>query len=311
MADPIDLSTYPGAVLQFEQYYRNFQGDCWVDVSNNGTDWTEYQVNADVAVNASTPNPELISVNISAVAGGQATAWVRFRYTGGCDYAWMVDDVAIIELPENDLIMNSAYLSHLGGAEEYCRIPTGQLVSTMSVGGVFENFGSAEQTNVMVNMEVRNSANTVVFTASTTLATMAGSTTANMDEVVTLPTLDPDVYTATFTVSSDQSANDATPADNVYLRTFEVNDDLFSLDGVGNHPAGYETLTSLGTASFEGGEDGFVLMTQYNISSDVMVYGIEFDITATSEAGAGVTVALRDTADVLAVTPAMTNLLAE
>lgn len=311
MAEPTDISAYSGAVLQFEQFYRDFQGQTFVDVSNNGNDWTEFEVNADLAVNASTPNPQLISLNITSVAGNQPTVWVRFRYVGSCDYAWMVDDASIIELPVNDLIMNSAFLSHTGGAEEYCRIPTGQLLSTMLVGGNFENFGSAQQTNVVVNMEVRNAADVVVFSASTTPASLDGSTTGEMSQEVALPTLPLGIYTATFTVSSDQSGDDATPDNNSYKRSFEINDDIFSMDGIGNHPPGLETLTSLGTASFDGGEDGFVLMTQYNITNSLMVYGIEFDITSTSMAGAGVTVALRDTADVLAETPNMTNLLAE
>jgi anti-sigma factor RsiW len=36
---------------------------------------------------------------------------------------------------------------------------------------------------------------------------------------------------------------DANPADNSRVRTFRVTDDLYTLDGIGDHPAGLEDLT--------------------------------------------------------------------
>jgi hypothetical protein len=126
LANPIDLSGYNAVVVTFEQFYRAFQGTTYLEVSTNGTDWTSYEVNASVAVNASTANPDVAQVNVSGVAGGQSQVWIRFRYVGACDYAWMVDDVAIIQGADNDMELVDVWHGDIINAFEYTSIPVSQ-----------------------------------------------------------------------------------------------------------------------------------------------------------------------------------------
>ncbi|MEO8588756.1 MAG: T9SS type A sorting domain-containing protein [Flavobacteriales bacterium] len=300
MATPVDLSTYPGAVLQFEQYYRNYIGFTYVDVSNDGTNWTEFQVNADIAGNDDTPNPDLYSLNISGVAGGQATVWVRFRYVGGCDYAWMVDDVAIVELPANEIIMDYGFTSHTGNGEEYGRIPSDQLNPTMNVGAEVSNFGSDDQTNVVVSMSVVNESLVEVFNATQDLGTLASGDTLSMDQDVTLPALPAGLYTATFTMTSDQIGLDGNPADNSRVRTFRITDDLYTLDGIGDHPAGLEDLTQTGSGSFTDNTENVKLLTYYELATAMDPTGVQVELGSATEAGSFLYVSVHDTAAVFA-----------
>ena len=311
MATPVDLQGVNNVVLQFEQYYRAFQGFCFVDVSNDGSTWTEYAVNENVAVNAATANPQLFELNISATAGNQGSVWVRFRYVGGCDYAWMVDDVCIAEQVPYDLVMVDGYLTHTGTGEEYGRIPASQLNPTMLVGGTFLNNGASELTDVNVVMEVRNTANEVVFTSSTTVASLASGATGSLEEDLTLPALATGVYTATFTATSAEDDQDANLANNVFLRAFAISEDRYSLDGIDNHPEGYEVLNSLGTNSFEGAEDGLQVMTYYEVIAPLDVYGIEIIPANGTVLGGFIVANILDTADVFAATPILNNPIAE
>jgi hypothetical protein len=160
-------------------------------------------------------------------------------------------------------------------------------------------------------MEVRNPDDVVAFTATTNIGTLAANTSFFMEEFVTLPALDDALYTATLTVTSDQQASDANTANNAKVRVFEVNSGRYSLDAVGLHPAGTELLGSLGTNSFDGGEDGLVVMTYYEVIEPVDVYGIEFLITSATVTGGFVTTSILDTADVFAAVPLFTNPVVE
>lgn len=104
-ANPIDLTGHPNVNLVFEQHYMRYMDDVFVGVSTDaGATWTEYQVNASYATgsNAESPDPETVSVDISAAAGNAAAVLVKFRYVGFWDYWWLVDDVKIEDQPSDD-----------------------------------------------------------------------------------------------------------------------------------------------------------------------------------------------------------------
>lgn len=320
MASPVDLQGISNVVVVFEQYYRQFQGSCFLDVSNDGSTWNEILVNGEPAtgaineinVNAATANPQTVEVNISEFAGNQSSVWIRFRYVGACDYAWMVDDVCIIEQAPVDLVMLDGFLTHTLTGEQFGRIPQNQLNPTMVVGGNFQNNGSSTLTNVVVTMTLRNSSNTVVATANTTEASLAsGAVSALEAEINTADFSAEDVYTATFTATCDQSADDVNTANNEYLRAFEVTNARYAIDGIGNHPAGYEVLNSLGTNSFEGGEDGLNVMTYYEVIDPVDVYGIEVELAFGTAIGGFAIGNILDTTDVFAATTNVNNPLVE
>lgn len=117
----IDCSTYSAVILEFQQHYRRFTCQTFVDVSSdNGVNWTAFEVNQGMQSNASTANPENVMLNISSVAGNASAVKIRFRFLSdgatnggdGCDYSWMVDDVILKEAPSFDLTLESVSVIH-------------------------------------------------------------------------------------------------------------------------------------------------------------------------------------------------------
>jgi hypothetical protein len=288
-AQPIDLSLNSNVILSFENHFRRFPPNkCFVVISTNNTDWPNLDSGSDanafpnvwelftnVATNASTANPETVEINISSVAGGQSQVWVRFHWTGSYGYAWFLDDVAIIDQPDFDLVMNYGFVSHNGIGTEFGRVPQDQLYPTMNVGAEVLNFGAEDQTNLTVNMSVLNAADVEVFNATESFTNLASGDTILMDQDVTIPALAEGVYRAIFTVTSDQIANEGTPNNNTRTRTFSINNDVYSLDGIDVYPMAELALTSLGTNSFTDAEDELMLLTYYELNTATTVYGVE------------------------------------
>jgi hypothetical protein len=110
-ASSINCIGHPNIVLKFYQYYRRYVDSTFVKVSmNNFTTFTKYTINQSLSVNSATSNPNLVSIDISSVAGNQANVKIRFEFfspssmgsQAGCGYAWMVDDVSIEDFYYND-----------------------------------------------------------------------------------------------------------------------------------------------------------------------------------------------------------------
>jgi len=75
-------------------------------------------------------------------------------------------------------------------------------------------------------------------------------------------------------------------------RNFEITNDLYSLDGIGNNPAGNEVLSSIGTASFTDAEDGLICATMYPFYANDTVNSVKVLING-SESSAGAEVIVR------------------
>ncbi|MBL7952054.1 MAG: T9SS type A sorting domain-containing protein [Flavobacteriales bacterium] len=313
MATGVDLSGYTGVILQFEQFFRQFRGQCFVDVSVGGSDtWTAFEVNEEIDVNSATDNPALKVVNITSAAAGFSDVKIRFRYwstiaehgaQGGCDYAWMVDDVAFTTLPDNEIQLLYGYTSITGTGEEYGRTPVNQFGPTLNIGGEAFNFGGLEQTGVSVSCEITGP--TTASSGPLAIGTLASQTSAIADFDLDFAPQVGD-YSASFEVTSDQIALDGNTEDNVRIRTFAATNDIFSLDFIGGHPEGEETLQQNGTGSFADNSENVKLMTMYTLRAPYPLTGIQIELGPASGVGGQVVVSILDTTEVLA-TPPVTN----
>ena len=316
-ADSIDLTGYTNVVLEFETWYRRWNYERPVVViSTDGVTWPELTPDTDISgmpnvfdlwpdfedATSLDQNPTLMRVNISAVAGNQPKVWVRFHWTGTWGYTWFIDDVRIVEQPANDLVTNTAYISHNGTGDEYGRIPQSQLLSDFAVGGQFYNFGYTDQNNVVATLDVVDGSAASVFGATTNVSVAYVDSTYDMDETVTPSSaLAIDTYEGSLTVVSDEEGTGAgTFGNNTYLRNFEVTVGKYSLDGIDVHPAGYENVGSIGTNSFADAEDGFMMLVLYDVSQTVAFMGVEILLSSATVPGGTIIVALHDTADVFA-----------
>lgn len=309
--DAIDCSGQGSVLLTFQSligvFDYNASTNVKVRVSTDLSNWTDFVPFPCLETGAAAPpctrwsaNPESVALDISSVAANQSTVYIQFEWLGGWEYFWAIDDVQLRAVPPFEMIMNYGYVSSTGDGEEYGRIPASQLPANMNVGAEVVNFGSMDQTNVVVNVSVENEGGSEVFSATTNVGTMVNGDVVVTDENPALPALPPNVYTATYTVNSDQIGSDSDPSNNTRVRTFEVTNELYALDGVGIHPPGLENLTSLGTNSFTDNEDGLVLMTFYPVNQDLTVHGLEILLDGGSEVGGFVVISVYDTASIYA-----------
>jgi hypothetical protein len=229
-ATPIDLSGNLSVALEFESYYRAYQGDCYVIASPDGMTWTEIQVHSGIALNSSTANPVTVTANISAAVGGSTTAYIGFRYVGGCDYAWMVDDVCINTLPDNDMALIGGYHADIVLDYEYSMVPLLQ-AREMIAGVIVENAGGMTQT-VDVTCDVSDGSSTVATSLQSITLAPAAKDTLWFNTGFT-PSAN-GTYTAEFSIPADM----VTTNDEFVTSELDVNDDLMAHD--------YGATTALG-----------------------------------------------------------------
>ena len=99
----IDCSSYNVVRLRFNQLLYHFAESATVSISNDGTSWSVvHDASFGLGTGQSTPNPDVIDIDITAYAALQSTVYIRFNFTGDFDYWWMIDDVEMYEPPAAD-----------------------------------------------------------------------------------------------------------------------------------------------------------------------------------------------------------------
>ena len=288
--DTLDLSNYPSVTLEFEQMYRAFNYDkTFVELSTDfGSTWTSIELNDQVTTN-DPAFQELVGINISSYVGGQQGVKIRFRWTSDSDddsfgsgYAWLIDDLKVTVPPENDIQNVSSWIfgENSGGAE-YGRTPISQLEQNYFIGSSVYNYGSIDQTNVVSNGN---------FSGPTTITSSTTGSIIQSDSTKVIESLNPvnfsvGNYTGSVTVTSmGDTLGSGNFDDNTYLRNFEITNDIYSLDGLGNHPADYEAIGSLGSNSWADASDGLVCGTFYPIRQEEILNSVRAYITGSTVA---------------------------
>lgn len=307
----IDCSAYSNVALQFESYYRMFHGVPYVDISVDGTTWTQYEVHTDLGVNDGSDNPSLQNVNITDIAAGESTVYIRFHYIGEWDYAWMVDDLKFFVAPDHDLAMVSARVNYFfypqwidpvtyplgdyyGYSGFYGQIPKHQVDGVEGLGivfdGVIKNFGSMEASPV-INASVTDPMGTEVFTNSGayegTLLTEAFDTVGLADLAYEFGT-DPAYGGYEFTISaSEDGVVDENPDNNSITYTTQLTPAMYAHDN-DNWTGSWSTENYDG-----GGMDGDIIGVTYPFFVDgVNINYVDVFISSMTDVGTSFVVKL-------------------
>ncbi len=91
--------------VEFFQYFRGFDSRTYLEVSTDSINWTPFQVNPETSqklFGGETLPFDKQLVNITAATGGAIDFWIRFRFEGSY-YFWIIDDVQVVTMPQEDL----------------------------------------------------------------------------------------------------------------------------------------------------------------------------------------------------------------
>lgn len=96
-SQPINCANSNVVVLSFYQFFQKYQGDTVrVQLSTDSVTWTNvYNPAMGFATNQATDNPSFVELDITALAAGQDSVYIRFDWKGKWDYWWFVDDVTL------------------------------------------------------------------------------------------------------------------------------------------------------------------------------------------------------------------------
>ena len=239
---PVDLTGNVFSTLSFYTFSKiccsNFAGYIKVEFSSNGGNtWTDLGFENQLNSPLSEPNDQQMTFNLSPLLAGVSDisdCRVRFRWNGGhSHFFWMLDDIKIEALPENDLVAGTTfyndYFTKISDFEtnqisplEYYRSMEyeGQpnyFANELNFGAEVTNAGSSAQTNVVLTISVDiPGVGTPVTYSSLPITLGPGATDtiqlAGIDfNQITSPIL-PGEYVFNYIISQD--GEDAIPEDN-------------------------------------------------------------------------------------------------
>jgi hypothetical protein len=277
-AGMINLTANPNVSLVFQQTHRRYLEKTYVIVSNNnGATWTEFEVNATMAVSTNAPNPQQVQVNISSVAGGQDSVKIGFKYTGAYDWFWAVDDVKITQTDDYDLSLNGMYWGTEGpwGARlPYYKMPVDQ-IAPVKFSGIAQNIGALSQNDVVFT------ATSGAFSGTSAQGTLAPNMIDTLDATSDFTPTTVGAYTFGGAVTS--GATDAAPTDNVITNgAFEVSNFVYQRDR-GTYVSG----------SFNQGE-GFEVGNVFDIVADANIYSLNVFLHPNTNPGAEIYATIYD-----------------
>lgn len=240
---PIDLSAAPSTIVSFKQLFRYC---CYTSntlslfVSNDLTNWTEFSAKGEVNSNDN-PGMELrnFKVNISPIAAGQSTVYLRFHKQGASHYFWMIDDIYIYEAPQNDLVLNDAW-AHYGNIAlpneinsnpkynfygGYTSIPQSVLMPFVRFSAAIYNNGTNTQYNTTLGVSVYKD-DAIIENFNTTAITFSPN---QFDTVGVDASFIPEElgnYHMAYELAFNN--NDQNPANNTWEYSFEVDKYTYS-----------------------------------------------------------------------------------
>lgn len=232
--DAIDCSGHPNVKLEFEQSFRfNNNLDLEVSISNDNLSWTTYLVQGTAVNNTASADPDLVSINISPVAGNQPTVYVRIGWSARV-YYWMIDDMRIIDAPTNDIDLTGATYSasnqvdYAGERISYTKIPENHLIP-IRFDGTLNNGGANDANNAALTVDIQNAGGTTVYSASGAGQTISSATSAS-DSIFSFTNNTIDDYTILYNVTYDSLSADIDPTNNVDTANFSVTESVYARD---------------------------------------------------------------------------------
>lgn len=280
----INCANEPSVLLKFTTYFRyccsSANSRLSVFVSNDGTNWEEFDVRDGVPVNSSSSTRD-ITVNISSAAANQATVYIRFHKYGASHYFWQVDDIALVEGPTDDLQLLDEFVYFDSPSYDFgplmTMIPNDQIRDITFAGDVYNN-GSNDQPNTTVGVDINDGSSSVYQNASGPVASFATLTRDTLDVTTAFTPAADKSYDVTFAVASTSGA-DLEPANNTKTSMFMTNLNTMAFD--------YDVASGSFSADqyVGGGIDGDAVGTSIELSATQKIHSLSVYVASTSSDG--------------------------
>ncbi len=227
--DAINCSTHTSVILNFQQSFRYNNGVSMnVQVSNDGINWTTFDVSAGQVNNAASADPVNVNLNISNVAANEATVYIRFGWSARV-YFWMIDDITLSEADPFDIASLDTWWGMGGFNSQYHKIPVSHATPITFYSDLSNNTGTTLD-GCTSDIDVSGASGSV-FTGITGSISLPG--TIN-DTVTTSSTWTPAVvgmYDIT-SVASSTSGTDENLTNNDFMDSLEITVSTFGLDNL-------------------------------------------------------------------------------
>ncbi|MBN4071382.1 T9SS type A sorting domain-containing protein, partial [Crocinitomix catalasitica] len=270
----IDCSAEPAVILSFEQYFRYNNGvSMWVQVSTDSAIWTSFDVSGGIPNNTFSADPDVVTLNLSAIAGSQPTVYLRFGWSARV-YFWSIDDISLSPAEPNDVAITSGFWEENGvNAFQHYKMPLSQPMTLTYRGGITNNTGGTLN-DIFLDFDLDDGTGSV-FTGTSALMNLTATQLDTFDVTATwTPSVVGD-YTATFTADIT-AAIDGDLSNNVMTDDFQITSSIYGLDNLTSGLTG-----SSGSISNWSGNTGlpFGIGNLYEIYADAQVECVDIGIT--------------------------------
>ncbi|MCC7028013.1 MAG: hypothetical protein IT265_13700 [Saprospiraceae bacterium] len=217
----IDCSSQTTVAVWFFQLYFKYDGVTSIEVTHDdGLTWIAFPINQDEKLFNSSINNRLL-VDISAAAAGYSKVQFRFKWSNAF-YFWIIDDVYLVNMPDNDLAITHPYYSPSSYA-----IPISQTCQdSLIFKATLSNHGSKTQRDVVFACYVESNMGLTFFSDSIIIPELkaftkdTSFTLSNTFKIKNLPR-EQGPYKIIWKTYSLASI-DAIPEDNIINANFEI-----------------------------------------------------------------------------------------
>jgi hypothetical protein len=230
-----DFSETPYLAVEFSQFLKNFDSISKIQVSVGGGEFLDVFINQFTGTNATSPRDMRVRKNISAFAGNQSNVKIRFTFEGTY-YFWMIDDIQIVSLEQNNLAISSPLHGALDiqgptDFEDYLGMQYFKYPNTSEVELVLsaraENRGGDPQSGVSLVTTLSQGGSELNSTSSGVETVLPEGVTAFVASSMILPA---DIGTYDLEYSLIQDQEDESPEDNEISKKIEVTESTLARD---------------------------------------------------------------------------------
>lgn len=275
----LDFTGEANLTLEFEQHYRTYLDERYVDVSNDGgTTWTTFTV-TDGSEGGGTVVSGIGSIDISSAAGNQSSVMIRFHYVGAWGWHWAIDDIIVKTTEPYDLRADGTswgVVGSWGPRLPYFQTPLDQ-VQPIGFCGINTNIGLNDVSDATYTVNIPTGA----YVGTASINSVAGET----DTICASTDFTPAAagsYTATAAMSTVLNNDTGINNNDFDDVTFSVNDFIYARDN---------SDAVVDGGSFNQGE-GFESGNIFDIYTAADLQGIRVGINAAAVAGASIFVKL-------------------